>query len=161
MNNFRLVLIFSVIIATVWLSSCKEKNVSDKDAKRAVELGELVITEYYDDSTKMIAEQAYLYDSLRVLKSYFYRNGQLYMIGDMLEGVRDGEWKAYSEEGDLLTEGFYKNGVDHGLKSVYFENGKIRYQGKYENGKKVGIWKFYTKDGKLAKELDLSLGQEK
>lgn len=159
MNNFRIVFVFFAIVATIYLSSCKGKNASDVSARESVELGDVVITDYYDDSTKMITDQVYLNDSMRVLKTYYFRNGQIYMVGDLINDVRDGEWKAYSEDGHLLTVGSYKNGLDHGLKTVYFENGNIRYQGNFENGKKVGIWKFYTKDGKLAKELDLSLGQ--
>lgn len=138
---------FISLLAVLVLFSCDRQI---KDPK----FGEEVVIQSYEDSLKMITVRYLEGDTSNVIKTYYYRNGQVYMKGQMIKNLREGEWKAYNEQGNLLTTGNYKNGIDHGLKTVYFENGNKRYEGQFENGEKIGKWQFYTRDGTLVKELN-------
>lgn len=150
MNNLIRIFLIAFIGIFIWSCGNESPNV---DTQKEVFGGEIIIQKY-PDSSKMISVNYMKGDTTRFNKSYYYQNGQVYMSGPMINGLRDGEWSAYDEEGRLLTIGHYRNGIDHGLKTVYFENGNKRYEGSYENGEKIGKWQFYDKDGKLFKELE-------
>lgn len=144
--------IFFIILLVVFgVSSCKDKTkINNSD------FSDEIVLQSYDDSSKMITVQYNNADTNIQIKTYFFKNGQKYMGGELVRGQRNGEWEAYNEIGQLLTKGNYKNGINHGYKVVYYENGKIRYEGNYDNGKKIGKWQFYSADGSLAKELDFN-----
>ena len=54
--------------------------------------------------------------------------------------------------GNLWSEGFFKNGMAEGRRTTYFENGKVRYDGMYKEDQKIGKWRFYDEKGKLLAE---------
>lgn len=58
----------------------------------------------------------------------------------------------FHENGQLKTNGFYKNSKLHGTWTSYDEEGKKIAMGQYENGKKVGKWFFWTNG--LLNEVD-------
>ena len=115
---------------------------------------EQAIKRYADDTTLVMMGVRYAKaDTADQIQSYYYRNGQVYISGRMLNNKREGEWAAFDENGQPLSKAHYENGLEHGQKTVYFPNGKIRYQGQMEKGEKLGKWQFYDKEGKLVKEL--------
>ena len=136
-------------LAFFFLFSCAQKG----DEKKTV-YGEEIVLERYDDSTKMIVIQYNTEDTTFALKSYFYKNGQKYMMGELHNGLRHGEWKAWDESGHLLTIGHYKDGLSQGLKTVYFTNGVKRYEGEMQQNDRVGVWKFWNLQDSLIKEID-------
>lgn len=85
---------------------------------------------------------------------FFYPSYKLQMIGVTLDNKREGKWYCWFENGNVQSEGFYKNGENDSIRTVYYENGQKYYEGKYNYGKEVSKWKFYDKKGKLAKEVD-------
>ena len=92
------------------------------------------------------------YDQLK------YNNGLLYQTGvqhgEVVNGLKDGGWKGYYENGSLLWSGFYKKGLNVSTWVEYHKNGKVFTMGHYENGKKIGIWSFYNEEGKkIADEI--------
>ena len=91
---------------------------------------------------------------VKVEEKYFHQNGKLKMVGEFLNGKREGEWKAYFDNEQLQSEGIFKDGKREGIAKVYFPNGKLRYEGQYKNDKEVGHWKFYNEQGKLVTEKD-------
>lgn len=87
------------------------------------------------------------------LNTDYYNNGKEKMKGNIKNGLRDGLWQAWYENGNLWSEAEYLKGINHGKSVTYFENGKIRYEGKFDNGKKVGEWKYYDEAGNLVKTI--------
>ncbi|MDE6055354.1 MAG: hypothetical protein K2G55_16715, partial [Lachnospiraceae bacterium] len=48
----------------------------------------------------------------------------------------------------------YDNGLENGHWTDYHENGQIAAEGDYINGKEAGKWSYYDKNGNLEEEED-------
>ena len=97
------------------------------------------------------------FDQLKYENGLLYKkeNNELFtgkttgiQIGKVLNGLKEGAWKGFYENGNLLWSGFYNKGLNASKWVEYHNNGKIFTMGRYKNGKKIGIWSFYNKQGK-------------
>jgi hypothetical protein len=68
-------------------------------------------------------------------------------------GLADGAWVTYYENGQLFFKGSYKNGKKEGAWVRYYDNGQLFYKGNFKNGKKEGAWVRNHSDGTLSKTL--------
>ena len=103
------------------------------------------------------------YDQLKYSNGLLYKNeineiftGNVTGIqnGKVVNGLKEGEWKGFYENGNLLWSGFYNNGLNVSKWIEYHNNGKVFTIGHYDNGKKIGVWSFYDKHGKkIADEI--------
>lgn len=89
-----------------------------------------------------------------VKEAEFYEDGVLKMEGSMLNGHREGEWKAYFPDGKPQSVGYFKDGLRTGHSVVYNENGNKMMEGEYSEGKHAGVWRYYDESGNLLKEID-------
>ncbi len=87
----------------------------------------------------------------------FYENKQKKMEGTYKDEQRDGQWKAWYDDGTLWSEGEYKDGKRNGLGIAYHENGKKYIEGMYRDDARVGAWRFYDTTGVLLKEVNFDL----
>ena len=71
--------------------------------------------------------------------------------GSFKNGVKEGTWVAYREDGQLERKGNYKNGKTDGAWIRYWENGQLNYKGNYKNGKEEGDWVSYIENGTVFK----------
>lgn len=78
------------------------------------------------------------------------------MAGTYKNDQRDGQWKAWYEDGTLWSEGDYKDGKRNGLGIAYHENGKKYIEGMYKDDMRVGVWRFYDTLEVLVKEVDFN-----
>ena len=69
--------------------------------------------------------------------------------GSIKNGLKEGPWVTYYDNGQLRYKGDYKNGYQEGM-WVYYSllNGQLIRQGNYKNGKKEGRWESYDFNGK-------------
>ncbi|MEP2771605.1 MAG: hypothetical protein ABJH05_05625 [Fulvivirga sp.] len=65
------------------------------------------------------------------------------------EGLRQGLWKVYDENGELVSEKNYLNDTLHGVAKAYFDNGKLYTHVHYMNGHFVDTFYHYFKNGNL------------
>ena len=70
------------------------------------------------------------------------------------DGIRDGRWFFYSENGTEMSMTEYVKGKKHGFIFVRYPNGAMRYTGEFSNDKESGLWRFYKEDGSLDSEKD-------
>jgi len=135
-------------IFALLLASCS----SNKKNEKPPMVREVV--SYFSDSTteRVVWEHPQGSDSV-ILVSHFYKNKQLQMQGNIVGGVRNGEWNAWDDQGQKLSTGHYVDGIENGLWTVWFPNGQKRYEGIFKDGKRVGIWSFYNKKGEKVKEI--------
>lgn len=63
-------------------------------------------------------------------KATYYRESEY----DLNNFKLNGKVYDYSLSGDLLMEGNYLNGVGNGNFTFYYDNGKVRNKGQYEKG---------------------------
>lgn len=113
-------------------------------------------------------------------EEYYRRNGVLKYIekGDITEEYneegklitseeeekesRNGEYKAYSPDGNILLDYNYKNGKFDGVQKVYFYNSdKLYSEREYKEDVPVGIHKTYYKNGNPESVTDYSFEKNK
>ena len=69
-----------------------------------------------------------------------------------LAGKIEGFFKSWHENGQLKSEGFFKNGMQEGLLKWWHENGQVRREGTFKEGKLNGIFKEWNENGQLESE---------
>ncbi|MFM7473850.1 MAG: toxin-antitoxin system YwqK family antitoxin [Crocinitomicaceae bacterium] len=65
----------------------------------------------------------------------------------------DGKVTAYHPNGKIMSIHSYINGIKNGIFQVYRENGKLYYTGEWESENKIGSWYYYDSLGKFVKEV--------
>ena len=66
--------------------------------------------------------------------TFYYENGKKEKEGTLKDGNADEKWIFYNEKGNKTQEGLFSDGVKHGKWLAYFEDGKLT-EGEYKNGK--------------------------
>ena len=109
-------------------------------------------------------------------------NGRYHSQGNILNGLQDGKWMYWREngemmrkeeyiEGDLtrvlsyengqiLDEENYKNGKKVGKWIKGYENAQIKSDGNYKDDKKDGKWMYWNKSGQLLNEENYKDGKK-
>lgn len=57
----------------------------------------------------------------------------------------------YNEDGYITLIASYNNGIVNGLFKKFYENGILMEEGEYKMMKKIGLWKYYNELGNLIK----------
>jgi antitoxin component YwqK of YwqJK toxin-antitoxin module len=141
------------------------KYVNDSLVPDASEIARLDIkTEYYSDgsikkrgSFKGDIAQGVMREYSqegKIIKSFIYNNGVVIAEGIVDEkGLYQGFWKEFYLNGNIKSEGEYKNGKKTGKWKYYHENGKIEQEGSYNSkGNKQGKWIWYYPSGNLLRD---------
>ena len=144
MNKNRIIFPFFVIIAAHYLLTSCSSSPEIKVVEETWAPGQEKIVRFYKEK----GDQKVLTKEI-----LYYQNGQKEMEGTFNKaGERHGEWKYWYDNGNMWSEGEFKNGLSHGYRKVYHPNGKLYYEGKYKNDEPVGVWKFYDEEGRFLKE---------
>lgn len=85
------------------------------------------------------------------------KSGEMFYLED---GTRDGLWKDYYPDGELLSELTYKNGVVEGFYKSYFKNGKLKINNDVKADKIHGKAREYFLDGTPNAETDYVEGKK-
>lgn len=78
-----------------------------------------------------------------------YLNGIPEMIGQLKNNLNHGKWTYYYKNGNIESEGFFENDLPHGTWKWYHENGRLREQGNYAHGNREGRWIIFDIEGKI------------
>lgn len=144
-------------------SSKSEKNASVSVISESDMLTEAytkVVKDYYDDGSKFEVDYYdYEVSDNPLFHRKYYRNGQIFMEGPLLDEVRQGKWISWYENGIVWSSAEYKNGKNHGSNNVYYENGQLRYNKEYDMGVPHGLWQFFCPDGNLLGEIKYNQGE--
>jgi antitoxin component YwqK of YwqJK toxin-antitoxin module len=69
------------------------------------------------------------------------------------QGLRQGAWTEYYEDGEKAGEGYYLNNLRQGEWKFYFKDGRLEQTGKYDQkGRPDGKWRWFYESGNLKKE---------
>lgn len=82
-----------------------------------------------------------------------YENGKTKFEIEMVEGLKHGKSKGFSEEGILTSESHYKDDKLNGRFKVFNKKGIIKREGSFIDDKKEGIHKEYNDVGVLVGSL--------
>lgn len=80
-----------------------------------------------------------VYDLDGELLKYFYKSGALKAEGQYEGGMMQGEWRFYSETGELLQTGIFKDNMKDGLWIRYDSGGLAVYREEFAAGKKLRV----------------------
>ncbi len=109
---------------------------------------------YYDKENTQIYE-CYFIDENGVKTGPTLRrhkNGRKQYEGKYNNGQKDGNFKYYDEDENLIEEGTYKNGLIDGCLKTYYPNGQLKKECWLCMGTPSGITKLYNEDGSLKEE---------
>lgn len=81
----------------------------------------------------------------------FYENGQMKSEGQYKNSKPVGEWIFYFENGNPHMKGIYEK-KDSVYWYYYYEKGTLRNEGVIQNNVKQGVWKYYYENGQLKAE---------
>ena len=79
----------------------------------------------------------------------YHEDGQLWEKGKFVDGKQNGEWVQYYDNGQLRWKGNLVNGKEEGESVKYYENGQLWEKGKFVDGKQNGEWVSYHENGQL------------
>ncbi|GAB4161463.1 MAG: hypothetical protein Tsb0033_18930 [Winogradskyella sp.] len=97
-----------------------------------------------------LIKKSSVYDPDNGLKKiYFDNNQQVEITYNVKDGKFDGEYKGYHKNGNLRLEGVYKNDQKQGLWKEYDEQGNIIMAYNIVNGELEGESKEYNSEGKI------------
>ena len=74
------------------------------------------------------------------------------IVDSFKNGERDGEFKRYYLNGNLLMRYYFEAGNVEGPWEDYYPNGKLLMSGQMKANKEVGNWKYYDESGNLLGE---------
>ena len=84
------------------------------------------------------------------MRFQFNENYTLNAKGKVRNGLKEGRWEFFYANGQTMLEANYAQGVENGGYNSYRENGLPYFRGFYINGKRANIWEFYDEQGNLA-----------
>jgi antitoxin component YwqK of YwqJK toxin-antitoxin module len=97
----------------------------------------------------------------------FYENGNVHVEGNYQDDMKDGYFKVYAENGDLISLDKYVKDVKQpeaqevrklDVKSEYYPDGKVKASGTFHDGIPEGIYREYSHDGQITHSLIYNMG---
>ena len=73
--------------------------------------------------------------------------GEGWARGAIKNGLRDGLWVGYWDNGRVVFKGAFKDGRQEGPWVEYYESGQLRFKGAWKNDKRHGPWVYYYENG--------------
>lgn len=82
-------------------------------------------------------------------KRYFYSpSGELCMIGNYLNGKKNGKWYEYINDGKtMIVDAIFENDLKNGKFIEYYKSGGVMTEGEFIDDEKEGVWIEYHKNG--------------
>ena len=72
--------------------------------------------------------------------------------GTYKNGIRDGVWTKYDENGNKISEIGYYGDAMTGVYKLHYENGNLQVDGEMREDVKTGYWKYFYDSGQLHEE---------
>jgi antitoxin component YwqK of YwqJK toxin-antitoxin module len=76
-----------------------------------------------------------------------YENDNIKGTGNLVEGQLEGLRIQYYQNGNKITEKYYKNAYPHGHSKEFYENGILKQEGDFVDNKENGTWNVYYPNG--------------
>jgi antitoxin component YwqK of YwqJK toxin-antitoxin module len=137
-----------------------QKKFKVSEGKEVNKLYEGTWKYYHKDSEVIMTLENYKNGKLNGKRTVFYPNSKIAEESDYVNGLKQGKYKKYSEDGIVLEESNFKDGLYDGNAIYRDPLGNIAAEGKYVANKKTGIWKFYE-NGKLVSTENMSYPQKR
>lgn len=116
------------------------------------------LTRFYKNGKKFV-EIVFEEQTNRGKGKFFSEQGDLLAEGFYLNMQKDSIWRFYDEDGNLKSKEMFQFDKREGKSKVFFDSGQSASEVNYEKGKKHGVEKRYYPDGKLRVSLTYQNGQ--
>lgn len=84
-----------------------------------------------------------------------YPNGQWLSRQEYVDGIGQGSWINYYDNGNLKEVGLYNQNRVEGAIKKYYSNGQLESEGTYREWRiRVGVWNYYNEKGVLVETVD-------
>jgi len=93
-------------------------------------------------------------------KVYQMFSGNKVILGEVVDGKKDGKWTEWYESGQLRFAETYKDGELDGKSTYWHENGQKRYEATYKDGKIDGLWTLWYENGQKWVEIAYKNGRK-
>ncbi|MCC8174726.1 MAG: hypothetical protein LIO65_10330 [Odoribacter sp.] len=107
----------------------------------------------YKREDKIRATENYRAGNLNEIAIKYYNSGAEAEIKNWKEGVWDGEWKMFYDNGQVRLQAFFKEGKLDGIVKSYNPQGILIVEGNYKGNLKTGLWCYFDDSGNLKKEV--------
>ena len=101
----------------------------------------------YDDAGNEISKGQFVENAED--GEWIYLHGNVMEKGSYFDGMRQGIWKTWFENGKLASEIEFEQDLPNGRFVIYWENGVTKLIGKYVTGLPSGVWRKYDEEGTL------------
>lgn len=103
------------------------------------------------------AEKAVMLD----IKKTYYEDGTLKLVGSYKAGDKQGVFREYGKDGEIITSYVYQNNVktgegvvdpqgdNQGYWKLFYTTGELKAQGTFKDGLKEGEWRYFYLDGSV------------
>lgn len=82
------------------------------------------------------------------------------LYNQIINGLEEGEWRGYHENGVLKEKRFYKHGVKVGLLKTWWDNGQLQVLYRFNHGEYDGTCFEWNRNGVMTKKMNYALGVE-
>ena len=87
----------------------------------------------------------------------YFSNGNVQIEGKVKNNRNTGEWKYYYETGELESKGEFENDKPKGEWIWYYPSGEVKERGNYFEGNRIGTWQQFDETGMISDEQEFSL----
>lgn len=88
---------------------------------------------------------------------HFFENGVVSLQGNLKNGLYDGAWETYQSDGTLSTRTNFKDGKRDGVSESYHSDGTVSQRIHYKDGKKDGLFEEFNYKGELTRSAIFSM----
>jgi hypothetical protein len=78
----------------------------------------------------------------------------------IINGLEEGEWRKYHDNGVLKEKRFYSHGVKVGVLKTWWDNGQLQVLYRFKNGEYNGTCFEWNRNGVLIKKMNYEAGIE-
>jgi antitoxin component YwqK of YwqJK toxin-antitoxin module len=158
-----------IIVAAIFISlfinfSCREAN---HPPESKLELKDSLIYQKGSDTPFTGREYARIenkiieYDVVNGVKNgefrLYYEDGELEIKGNLVNNMNEGRWQYFYESGQVESEGDFIDNLPEGTWRWFYRSGNLREEGLFQKGKRIGLWKQFDEMGTVIEEKEYLL----
>jgi antitoxin component YwqK of YwqJK toxin-antitoxin module len=162
-RNKSLAYLFFVILVLLFFTTFCEKEYVPETS---LEMRDTLIYKKGSDVPFTGREQARVkdktieYDIVNGVKQgefvIYYENGNTQIKGQLDKNINIGKWQYFYESGELESEGYFANDMPEGKWLWYFPSGELKEEGNFKEGRRIGKWKNFDENGNIIMEKEFS-----
>ncbi|PLX13652.1 MAG: hypothetical protein C0598_03170 [Marinilabiliales bacterium] len=154
-GNLKAVTVFSSDGIVARTKTYHENNLPMAEGKYIKQKRDSIWLFYSDVDGELLSSETYRKGVLNgTTKTYYPKTGNVAEKIEYVKGIKQGPYRKYFPEGEIMTEGIYVNDNLDGDFTLYHPNGKIQIKGKYKDGRQVGNWEYFDENGNPLNEED-------